>query len=422
MTAQLRCDRFSTCSWICLILLFATLRAAAQLNDPGTQMYSAAAHASGLAAYQSKRYADAMRLMRPFALRGDPAAEFIVGNILADGLEQPRNVSLGLQYMMKSADQGYPQALGAMGMRYVFGQGVPRDTCKALDLFRRGYAQDRNAFAMNLGNMYKDGLCVPRDAHKALLFYHQSPDPDARLNEANARQASTPEAQATIDRATRLDEQGKFREAIVLLTPLADQGEMHAQEELGYTYWWNAPSRPNSAGKAAEYFKRAADQGSGYGEAMLGSLYELGAGGLAKDEAKAFQLYQSSAEKKTAAGLFFLARAYEFGIGTKKDRDKAIQGYTRAGQQGDDAGQHFAEFLKDPSNIDFRTDAEYQAYMAKVRADDAARAKARTNVACGPKFVTVGSTAEHVCQTGESCGGFSNPTVSKWVTSCRPGG
>jgi len=402
----------------CLVPLLSTLPAAAQLNDPGIQMYSPEAHASGLAAYKAKRYGDAMRIMRPFALRGDPAAEFIVGNILADGLGEPRNPSLGLQYMMKSADQGYPQALGAMGMRYVQGNGVPRDDCKALELFRRGYAQDPKLFAMNLGNMYKDGLCVPRDVAKAQLYYHESPDPDAPINDWNARHASTPEAQAVIDRANNLAERGQYTQAIAVLAPLADRGEMHAQEELGFIYWWHARSLPNSAQKAKEYFQGAAHQGSAYGEALLGSLYELGVGGLPKDESKAFQLYQSSADKRSAVGLFYLARAYEFGIGTPKDRDKAIQLYTQAGQQGNDSGRHFAEFLKDPNNIDFRTDAEYQAYMAKLRADDAARSRAMAN--CGPRFVTTGGSPGHVCQVGESCTGYNNNiTVQKWVSTCR---
>jgi TPR repeat protein len=350
----------------------------AQINNP----YDPANRERGLSAFEQKRYGDAMHLLRPFASQGDPAAEFVIGNIMAQGLGTPRNESLGLQYLMKSADHGYPRAQAAMGIRYVMGRGVPQDNCKALAMFRAAYAQDPKLVANEMGNMYKDGLCVDRDPRLAARYYAASPAPEADINRENLLHESTPEDKSSIERAAQFESRDNFAGALQVLKPLADRGEMHALEHLGYCYWFLDHS-PDHFQLAAQTFQRAANQGSGYAQAMLGNLYEMGVG-VSRDEARAFQLYQSSAGKKNSAGLFYLARAYEFGIGVQKDRDAAIRYYTQAGQQGNDRGAHFAEFLKDPNNVDYRTDAEYQA---AVKAKAAAAARAAANVTCSTNVV-----------------------------------
>jgi hypothetical protein len=76
---------FLLCAMLDFPLLLWSISASAQLNNP----YDPANHARGVAAYNSKQYVDALHFMQPFPSRGDPEAEFIVGNVLADGLAHP---------------------------------------------------------------------------------------------------------------------------------------------------------------------------------------------------------------------------------------------------------------------------------------------------------------------------------------------
>jgi TPR repeat protein len=376
-------------SLICCVVASVPIVAFAQLNNP----YDPANHARGKAAFDAKQYGEALSLMRPFASRGDPEAEFVVGNILAQGLGTPRDPPLGLHYLMNSAAGGYPRAQAAMGIRYVMGQGVPKDNCRALDMFRKAYAQDPKLVANEMGNMYKDGLCVQRDLRLAQLYYAGSPTPEAKINTGNLARESPPEIKAQIDRAVQLEAQGQFAQAINILEPLAQRDDMHAQEQLAYCYWVGDRA-PNHYARAADYLRRASDHGSGFAKALLGNLYEMGEG-VSKDENRAFALYQAAADKKDATGLFFLARANEFGIGTKKDRNQAIILYTQAGQQGNARGVQLAEFLKNPNNIDYRTEAEYQAARQRDAAQGRSDAK---NVSC---FHSINNPwAPHKCWDG----------------------
>jgi uncharacterized protein len=315
---------------------------------------------------------------------------------------------------VKAAAGGYPRAEAAMGIRYVMGIGVPKDNCRALDMFRKAYAQDPKLVANEMGNMYKDGLCVQRNLDLAKLYYSGSPAPEATVNQDNLTHASTDVAKAQIDRAVGLENQNRFTEAAVILKPLAAGGDRQAQEQLGYCYWRGGRTSEDLA-QAVHWWQAAAEQQSGYAEAMLGDMYELGLG-VPKDEHKAFALYRSSANKMNGAGYFYLARAYEFGIGAIKDRDAAIRYYTKAAQRGDDAGAHFAEFLKNPNNQDYRTGAEYQA---AVKRDATIAARARANVSC----MSIPMTLYRDSAGGTTTSSFSGQNASagyRIVQSCVP--
>lgn len=403
--------------WVFKFVVAVTCTFAAFVPPYGSaQVYDPSNRARGIQAFDSKDYVLAMHLLRPFALQGDPAAEFMVGNILAQGLGTPRNENLGLEYIMKSAAQGYPRAQAAMGVRYVLGQGVPRDNCKAFDMFSKAYAQDPKLDANEMGNMYKDGLCVPRSLEMAQRYYNGSVQPETPHNQDNMKHEPSPQVKAQIDRAAALEENKQYPDAIRILQPLATGGERLAQDHLGFCYLLMGRSA-SSAAQAAYWWQQAAAQHSGYAESMLGELYEQGLG-VRKDEAEAFRLYESSASKMTGTGYFHLGRAYEFGIGTPPDRDKAIQNYAKAGQQGDDRGAHYAEFLKDPNNVDFRTDAEYQAYLKKKAADEE---RARRNVTCSMHVVSLYRDAN----TGQVSSGlhhddaeYAGPSLRRF---CGPG-
>ncbi len=63
-----------------------------------------------------------------------------------------------------------PMAEVQLGRRYAEGQGVPKDTAKALQLLQSAYDKDwsgRAEAAYYLGRMYDDGNGVPQDKQKA---------------------------------------------------------------------------------------------------------------------------------------------------------------------------------------------------------------------------------------------------------------
>jgi hypothetical protein len=117
----------------------------------------------GLSAYGKGDFATAMRLLRPLADKGDPLAEFMLGNMYDNAHGVPRDDAAALIWYRQAADQGSKGAAAGLGRMYESGRGVPLDYAVAAKWYR--YAADRGVGAaqFNLGNLYARGRGVPQD-------------------------------------------------------------------------------------------------------------------------------------------------------------------------------------------------------------------------------------------------------------------
>jgi len=342
---------------------------------------------TGLALYQRGDYSNAVGYLLPYAQQGDPVALFDVGVYFANGYRYglTGSVELGIQYIQASAEKGYALAQGDLGHRYVQGRGVKQNYCEALKWFQKA-AEQRLAQAENdLGNMYMNGYCVGKDLAVARRWYQQavadgSPSAATNLASLGTEAARPAPARSLVDQAYAREQANDWAGARVLLDQAAQTGDPVAYAHIGYGCLFGL-GYPRDAGCAAKYFQLAADKGNGYAQAMLGMMFEEGLS-VQHNEQQAFALYQQSAKNHNAMGLYYLARAYEFGIGTPVDRQKAIQYYSESAQQGYERARDMPHNLADPNFVDFRTDAEYQAYQAKVRAAQEAQRRAMANQTC----------------------------------------
>jgi TPR repeat protein len=92
----------------------------------------------GVAAYTTGDYATALRVFRPWA------------------------------------DQGNPDALTALGVMYVKGQGVDQDYAQALDLFGKAMSAGSADAEAELGYMYRSGYGVPQNYDEAVSRYRDA--------------------------------------------------------------------------------------------------------------------------------------------------------------------------------------------------------------------------------------------------------
>src|SRR5256885_3277697 len=85
-------------------------------------------------------------------------------------------------------------------------------------------------------------------------------------------------------------QKGDYPLALKLLKPLADQGNVNAQYNVGVMYD-NALGVKTDYAEAAKWFQKAAAQGNMYAEVDLGKLYEYGRG-VQKDYKEALRLFR----------------------------------------------------------------------------------------------------------------------------------
>ena len=113
-------------------------------------------------ALDRKDYATALRMVRPLAQSGDPAAQSLLGTMyaLGDGVTQSYKESV--DWYRKSAAQGFSEAQFQLGTAYLLGQGAPQNATEALTWLRKAADQGHPDAEADLGLMYAQGRGVQR--------------------------------------------------------------------------------------------------------------------------------------------------------------------------------------------------------------------------------------------------------------------
>ena len=191
---------------------------------------------------------------------------------------------------------------------YEKGEGVPKNTKMALDLYRAAANDGMAKAQIALGFMYDFANGVPQNYDEALKWYRLA----------------------------------------------ADQGLAFAQLCVGGMYLDGKGVLKNDE-QAVEWFRLAALQGLAKAQSNLGGHYFDGKG-VQQDHKEAFKWYQLAAEQGDASGQTNLGYSYENGYGVSQNHKKANHWYQLAAEQGDAVAQYNCGYLSEegkgtPSNF-----------------------------------------------------------------------
>lgn len=121
-------------------------------------------------AYGRKDYATALRIWRPLADLGNPAAQFNVGLMYDNGHGVAQDYAAAVKWYRLAAAQGDAQAQYNLGFMYDNGQGTARDYAEAAKWYRLAAAQGDPRAQDSLGQLYANGQGVPRDFVRAHMW------------------------------------------------------------------------------------------------------------------------------------------------------------------------------------------------------------------------------------------------------------
>ena len=147
----------------------------------------------------------------------------------------------------QQAEAGDAKAQFILGVMYAHGEGVPKDSAKAVEWWQKAAAQGNAAPQYNLGLSYAHGEGVPKDATKAVEWWQKA----------------------------------------------AAQGYVEAQNNLGVRYF-NGDGVAQDSAKAVEWWQKAAAQGDASAQFSLGWSYWSG-NGISKDHVLAYAWLNVSA-------------------------------------------------------------------------------------------------------------------------------
>jgi len=124
-----------------------------------------------------------------------------------------------------------------------------------------------------------------------------------------------------------------YATAIRLWATLAEEGNLHAQYNLGVAYeYGHGVTRDHAA--AASWFRKAANQGLAAAQLSLGVLYESGVG-VPQDFASAVSWYRKAADQGDTAAQLNLGVMYENGWGVAQNYVIAYMWFSLAATTGD---------------------------------------------------------------------------------------
>lgn len=112
-------------------------------------------------------------------------------------------------------------------------------------------------------------------------------------------------------------ERQDYATALRLFQPLADQGDVAAEFNLGSMYAYGEGVPRNSA-EAGRWFRKAADGGHAAAQFNLGAMYAEGLG-LAQDYPEAARWYRKAADQGDAKTQFNRGLMYAEGQGVPRD-------------------------------------------------------------------------------------------------------
>jgi TPR repeat protein len=128
--------------------------------------------------------------------------------------------------------------------------------------------------------------------------------------------------------ASKLLEEGNYKEAFENYLTLAETGDIHAQVMVGWLYEMGRGSNQD-IDKARFWYSKAANMDSLEGQFYLGSLYRL-----ERKYSEAMIWLEKAAAYMYGPALYRLGKMYELGEGVSIDKEKAIKYLEDAARQG----------------------------------------------------------------------------------------
>jgi SEL1 protein len=269
---------------------------------------------------------------------GDAGSQYGLGLMYLDGLGVSKNSAKAIQYFKAAAEQDYAPAQVSLGALYL-DQGTPEDIQVANRYFELAARYGSIEAYYFLAELINRGLGRDRSCALATVYYK------------NAVEKAEP-LLASFAEANRAYEEGDYELALIDYMLAAEQGYEKAQANVAYildqekSKWalpsWLAVSTPRpsllqNAALALIYWTRSAKQTNIDSMVKMGDYYLNGIGTQA-DMEKAAACYTAASEfHQSAQALYNLGWMHENGVGLDQDFHLAKRYYDHALETNDEA-------------------------------------------------------------------------------------
>jgi TPR repeat protein len=129
---------------------------------------------SGIAAFETKQFSQAYKLLFPLAETGNVQAQYRIAIMAQNGLGMVVNQKTASHFMQAAAQQGFDLAQHGIGFMYMEGECVEQDFTQAVYWFRLAAEQGLIGAQTTLGNLYEQGRGVEQDLAEAKRWFSKA--------------------------------------------------------------------------------------------------------------------------------------------------------------------------------------------------------------------------------------------------------
>ena len=201
----------------------------------GVSNVSAASIDDAHAAYKRSDYAQAITLYSSLAEQGNVDAQHSLGVMYYNGQGVPHDAKESFKWYMLAAEQGNVKSQAAISSMYFIGQGVTQNYQEAMKWWRLSVEQ---GFEVSIAYL-KHLASISKPHSSSLEGFTQSAVDDAKSSYEN----------------------GDYRQALKILTPLAEKGIATAQYDIAGMYE-NGEGVTQNYQEALKWYRLAAEQGN----------------------------------------------------------------------------------------------------------------------------------------------------------------
>ncbi|MDD6002098.1 MAG: AarF/UbiB family protein [Bacteroidales bacterium] len=278
-----------------------------------------------------------------FAEKGDEKAQFIVGNCYLYGVCVDKNIKIAIEWILKSAEQGYVYAQNFIGNCYNdlnSTYGLDFDVKSAVVWYSKASIQGYSPAQHNLAVCYQCGEGVEQDKKKAYQLFLQ------------AAEQGYAKAQVSLGLCYECGDgvEEDYQKAVEWYTKAAFQGDCYAQYHLGFCYE-NGIGVHLNLQMAVDWYMKSSQQGNSFAQKILDEWE--GKYGINADYKEVVRQSITSAEQGNIYAINKLAFCYYYGYGIEHNNLKAIELYTNAANCGSIKAQfELGKIYEHEQNID----------------------------------------------------------------------
>ena len=251
-----------------------------------------------------------------------------------------------VEYLTRSAKQGYTVAKYMLGKLYLRGEDVPKQMLHALHWLESAVQDDNQYAEYLLGKTFLKGEDIERDTERAESLLRRSA-------EQGNKYAAYSLGKAYLDGDILAQ---NINEAMRLLNLSASKDFAPTQFILGRLLY-KGEVIPKDIKKAIEWLDRAAGQKNPYAAYLAGKIYLTE--DAVKDIQKAIRIFKIAAENGNDYAEYQLGKIYLYGKDIPRDTDKAMYYIHLAAEHGN---QYAAQLIHS-----IRVNGNWTAAIASLR-------------------------------------------------------